>query len=326
MLSHALRSAYQGFLIPGYQPIAYLFFDLPAGDVDVNVHPTKTEVRFRDSSDVYRLAHHAVREALESRSAPEERMAAATSDLADPRSRVEAAVLDFLGSPPASERERAPFGAASPRASREAPSIAVEAARETRGTQVLDSFILIEELDGLTLIDQHALHEKILFEEIHGRLGRGEAESQRLLVPEVVDLPAALMPLIEDANESLRPLGFEVERFGPGAAAIRAFPALFDRGPGRVDLPAMVRAVLEGLRDEAGESRARGPVEARIYRIAATIACKRAVKAGTRLAPHEIGFLLAKAELARDPRHCPHGRPAFAYFSRRAIEKEFDRK
>ncbi len=336
VLSHALRSAYQGFLIPGFQPIAYLFLDLPSGDVDVNVHPTKAEVRFRDSSDVYRLVHHAVREVLARPGSAGIDPAPTDSGLedGDPRTGVEAAVLEFLASPSRPEREGRVFAAASPRweGSTLAPQAAISAsapigaAAARGGAQILQSYILLEAPDGITLIDQHAFHEKVLFEEIHRKLDAGEVESQRLLVPDVVELPQELMPLLDEASAALRSFGFEVEHFGPRTAAIHAFPALFDRGPGRTDLGSMLRAVLELLREDSGASRAVTPVEDRLYRIAATVACKRAVKAGTPLSRPEIEFLLARGDLATDPRHCPHGRPTKVFFSRRDIEREFDRK
>ncbi|MBI4604368.1 MAG: DNA mismatch repair endonuclease MutL [Planctomycetes bacterium] len=340
MLSHALRSAYQGFQIPGRQPVAYLFLDLPPGDVDVNVHPTKTEVRFRESSEVYRLVHHAVRGVLEASGEGREPagprlgagVAAGATGAPSPalderRARIEEAVLELLAGPP--ERERPPFAAASPRADRDTatafgpgPGLATAPA----AFQVLRSYIVLDGEDGVTLIDQHAFHEKILFEEIHRRLREGAIERQGLLVPEVVDLPPALMPLLDRASEVLKPFGFEVEPFGPLQAAVRGFPALLDRGPGRADLPAILRSVLEALIDEDGGGEARDPLAGPVYRIASTVACKRAVKAGTALTAEEIAYLLERGDLARDPRHCPHGRPTTVHLGRRDIERRFDRK
>ena len=343
VLSHALRSAYQGFQIPGYQPIAYLFLDLPPGDVDVNVHPTKSEVRFRDSSAMYRLVHHSVRDALErSRVSDDDRPTddPGAVEIGEPRARVEQAALDFFASPPRPERDHRAFAAASPaRRSTAAPPSLAPPSQSTSGSpspspsaaapqakQILQSYLLVESPEGITLIDQHAFHEKILFEQIHRTLSSGEVESQRLLVPEVIDLPVDLLPLVDEAAAALRPFGFELEIFGPNAAAVHAFPAILDRGPGRANVAAIVRSVLEALHSDAGGARAQKPVEDRIYRIAATIACKRAVKAGMPLSPPEIDHLLARGDLARDPRHCPHGRPTSVFYSRRDIEREFDRK
>lgn len=382
VLSAALRAAYQGFHIPGYQPVAYLFLDLPAGDVDVNVHPTKSEVRFRDSSELYRLVFHGVKAALDrsreaeassrSRELPAgegepflDASLSASSARVEPlpspeqaeRARVEQAALDFFASPP--RPAPGPRPAASPSASGRPPGISSQPllvpspgpgapAPATAGPtapalasvsreisprverrsaiQVLNSYLLLETGEGIVLIDQHAFHEKILFEEIHRRILGGEIEKQRLLVPDLLDLPHELLPLVEEAAELLRPLGFDVELFGPSTAAIHALPAILDRGPGRPNASALVRSVLETLRSEGGGARARAPVDDRVRHIAATIACKRAVKAGMALSPSEIDYLLERGHLAEDPRHCPHGRPTSVTFLRRDIERAFDRK
>jgi DNA mismatch repair protein MutL len=343
MLSHALRSAFQGFQIPGRQPFAYLFIDLAPAEVDVNVHPTKTEVRFRESSDAYRLVHRAVRDVLEAQRAPEAggaSTAAATTVAgeAQRQERLEEAVLEFIEKPPAplrvpvpaaSRRDVAPSRAAvEPQApaSRTAAFAGRPAKPARQGCQVLQSYILLEDEEGLVLIDQHAFHEKILFEEIHRRLEAGALEMQRLLVPDVLELPPALMPLIEEAAEALEPFGFDLAVFGPTTAAIHGFPALLDRGPGRVDPAALVRSVLESLRGDGGPPSLVDPLAAPRYRIASTLACKRAVKAGTPLSDTEIAYLLERGELAQDPRHCPHGRPTTVRWDRKDIERDFDRK
>jgi DNA mismatch repair protein MutL len=343
IISAALRSAYQGFQIPGNQPLVYLFLEIPPADVDVNVHPTKTEVRFRDSSAVYQLVHGSIREALNGDLEPSR----ASSD--DPRAKVVRAAEEFLARP---RPERAFYPAASPRwsdsrepgqrpaassprvelplAGKAAEIVEIAAAAEPkppRAFQVLQSYLVVEALDGLVVVDQHALHEKILFEEIFRKLGEGVVESQRLLVPEVIDLAPELMPLIEPARALLEPLGFEIDAFGPAAAAVHAFPALFDREAGRTDLKSIVRSLLESLLEESGSKAAvPQPVRDELRRLAALMACKRAVKAGMPLSQEEVDALLLRGELAEDPRHCPHGRPTTLFLSRRDMERQFDRK
>ncbi|HZN58189.1 MAG TPA: DNA mismatch repair endonuclease MutL [Planctomycetota bacterium] len=357
VLSHALRAAYKGYLIPGYQPVAYLYLDVPPGDVDVNVHPTKTEVRFRDSSEVHRLVERTVAEALgegadgggsESvqlalpplEAAPADRTSSRDAeqgppDLDDTRQRVDSAARQFFSSPRATAPERVPRAAASPSSRGRAADVPAHAVELDLGAlpvdaprpiQVLDSYLLLENDEGITLIDQHALHEKILFEEIHLRLQEGRVETQRLLLPEVIDLPPDLAPLVEAAAEALRPLGFELEPFGPRSAAVHGFPGLFDRGPGRASMTPLILAALEDIRSEASAGGGASPVEDRVYRLAATLACKRAAKAGMALSAAEIEHLLRRADLARDPRHCPHGRPTSVVYTRRDIERQFDRK
>lgn len=389
-LTHALRSAYQGFHIPGYQPVAYLFLDFPAADVDANVHPTKTEVRFRDQSSVYRLVHHAVRRTLEglqvegdgaeevqpsekkSGFTMQELFAELTSDSSQPppaasRSRSSFLPMDrwssettgasparISSSPGSVTEERSVVDStakaqgvassatdasgsnlgSSERGASDVSGDAVAVATKKHVIQVFDTYLAVDSDEGLVLIDQHALHEKILYEEIYRRLVDGVVESQRLLVPEVVTVPRELLPLVEKAAELLGRFGFEVEPFGADSIACHAIPAIFDREAGQTDLESMFLALLEDLRsgvvtepkeaEEAGELPE--SVDGQLRAIASMMACKRAIKAGSALSPPEIQSLLARGSVADDPRHCPHGRPAAVVLARREMEKLFDRK
>ncbi|HLU49902.1 MAG TPA: hypothetical protein VK116_17510, partial [Planctomycetota bacterium] len=394
-------SAYQGLLVPGLHPVGYLFLDFAPESVDVNVHPTKTEVRFRDSGRVFPFVLRAVRDALadargELRSARSEADAdesaieslardegtfaiaserletasdggAALSNAELDRLRVERAAKDFLargghadlrshrssarqmsflggdarkadsvrldrsrGAGEASygidaERsiERSGERTGAPSASKAAPRSAV---------QVLDTFLLVEEGDGIVLYDQHALHEKILFEDILRRLEGGGIVRQRLIVPEVVTLLPEHVPLLDDALPLLESCGYEVEPFGARDVAVRAVPELFSRVR-RMERPAeflhdAFRLLLEsdgGARDDLAQG-ARALREGPLRALASLLACKQAVKAGTRLRPEEIAALLGRAELADDPENCPHGRPTAVRMSRREIERRFDRR
>ena len=419
-LSAALRGAYQGFLIPGQHPIAFLFLEFPTDAVDVNVHPTKSEVRFRDAARMYPLIRSAVRRALELPTAVEEpappRMQAGVDSadvdgsqspsaedaaLAEGAERVRQAALDFFdspkssaeprGRPPASRRgigrgaERRPGPgptlpisrlfradaaensaaencaaedrAGSP-ASREPPQDSEDASRHAstegepgrilpgaaeRGFQILDSYIVVEDASGVVLIDQHALHEKVLFEEIHRRLLTGDVLQQRLIVPEVIALDVEDAPLVESLCSVLSNCGYEAEPFGDREVAIHAVPELFESRHGSSSSKSVVEAVvrwiaedsvrgeLPALVSEAGErvsASDRFPaVLLDSYRdLASLMACKRAVKAGARLSSEEISSLLSKGDVADDPRHCPHGRPTTVRLSHRDLERMFDRK
>ena len=359
VLSHALRSAYQGYQTPGSQPVAYLFIDVPEDEVDVNVHPAKVEVRFRESSEVYSLVQRSVREALdagaERGSEPgsgamdmepaamgSSRRPSVTGAPPDALAAIREAALEFLRSPerPQAPRTRGNGKAAPPAASpsgaaftKSPPELgAAEAPRALPAFQVLDSYIVLESPGGLVLIDQHAFHEKIIFEEVVRRMREGTVESQRLLLPEVVDVPPSWMPLAGEVGRALAPFGFEIEPFGETAVAIHAFPGILDRETGGTDLTAIVRAAFESAIEHGGKvleepgGEAPGALGSAVRRLAATIACKRAVKAGQRLREDEIQSLIARGELAEDPRHCPHGRPAAVFLTRRDLEKQFDRR
>lgn len=342
-LSHALRMAYEGFQIPGKHPVAYLFVDLRASDVDVNVHPTKTEVRFREPSAVYGLVRSAVRNALE-RSGPEtagRSLPEAGGEGGRPASGFTPTVgsWDDVWKARRAKAEQASSAPSLPlqaeldvagASSRIADVAEPEAPRSRRAVQLLDSYLLVESPEGITLVDQHALHEKILFEEIYEKIQRGVIERQRLLVPDVIDVGPELMPLVEQLASKLANFGFEIEAFGEQTVAVHAIPGLFDREAGRTEPSEIVRAMLECLKDshetESGAEEAPEALHKELRGLASTIACKRAVKAGMPLREEEVRSLLDRGDLAEDPRYCPHGRPTTVFLSRRDIEKQFDRK
>ena len=335
LFTAALRAAYRGYLIPGKHPLAYLFFEFPADAVDVNVHPTKSEVRFRNPGLMYPLIFNVVSRVLEPASGEKPEPGGSEPGGSEPGGDGEQAGLDFLSSPAAvSAGERAPGSA---EASWSAPAGGAESAPPPasasagRAFQLLDSYILMEEDDAVLLIDQHALHEKILFEGIYRQLVEGEIVLQRLLVPEVLSISAQQAPLIEDGCRLLSACGYEAEPFGESEVAIRAVPELFE-GKGRKSRSAEICQEVfnwlerEGDRYRSGKEETPELLEARLRALASLMACKRAVKAGDRLSPGEIESLLERADLARDPRNCPHGRPTMVRLSRRELDSSFDRK
>ena len=359
VLSHALKESYQGFQIPGRHPVAYLFVEVPKCEVDFNVHPQKVEVRFRNSQSVHRAVHNAVRGALEvidvttlpasgSRLPPAGLEDDSSSDRSTlPRrtverlERVERATEDFCARDAQNPRphEQATFPVGRP-ASTTLPGGPVDlTARAAGGAaapssfvgrmpatafQVLREFIVVETDDGLRFIDQHALHEKVLYERILRRLEALDTSSQRLLLPEVVLLPPELAPVIPDVIERLRPFGFECEPFGDREVAVNAIPVQLERGPAQE----VVHEVALSVRDDAGEEArsAEGVISESRRRIAALMACKQAVKAGMKLEPEEIVELLEESEQSTDPRFCPHGRPTAIVMTREELERRFDRK
>ena len=339
LFTAALRAAYKGYLIPGKHPLAYLFFEFPAEAIDVNVHPTKSEVRFRNPGMMYPLIYNVVSRALE----PEAREEIAAEGAGgEEKAKVEQAALDFLANPPRAVRGAGASGSGSGGAGWSAAGSSRELVRESadaqepalesagKAFQILDSYILVEEEDGILLIDQHALHEKILFEGIYRQLLEGEVVQQNLLVPEVLSLSAQQAPLVEDGCRLLCACGYEAEPFGDAEVAIRAVPELFE-GKGRKSRAAEICAEVFSWLEREGDRYLRADetpevLEERLRALASLMACKRAVKAGARLSPREIDSLLEHADLARDPRNCPHGRPTMVRLSRRELDSSFDRK
>lgn len=340
LFTAALRAAYRGYLVAGKHPLVYLFFEFPADAVDVNVHPTKSEVRFRNPGLMYPLIYNVVRRVLEPGAGedPPGDDSEAASRTEEAKARVERAAMNFLSRPPSAAPGfsaqgtggGSPGGGWSAAAGRQETGEEPASQSGGRAFQILDSYILVEEEDAVLLIDQHALHEKILFEGIYRQLLEGEVVLQRLMVPEVLSISPRQVPLIEDGCRLLSACGYEAEPFGEAEVAIRAVPELFE-GKGRKSGSAEIcQEVFNWLECEGDRYRDADEtpevLEERLRALASLMACKRAVKAGDRLSPVEIDSLLERADLARDPRNCPHGRPTMVRLSRRELDSSFDRK
>ena len=187
----------------------------------------------------------------------------------------------------------------------------------TKAIQVHDSYLIAETGDGMMVIDQHALHERILYEELRNRVGRGIIESQGLLIPEPVDLTAAEAALLIEQSELLGKLGLEIETFGGDTVLVRSIPAMLRHvNPGR-----LVRDLAEHLRTQPLPPTRDGVLGELMH----MIACKGAVKAGQPLSPPEIEELLARGHLVANSHHCPHGRPTALVFTKADLEKQFGR-
>lgn len=299
-LGHALQEAYRGLLMTGRYAVGFLFISMPADGVDVNVHPTKCEVRFRDAQVMYHLVRGAVKQRLNAQN-----------------------LVPRLQLPPEQEMplngvdERSIF----PEAQTEAPPIRYAPADvripQSRAIQIHDSYLIVETSGGMLVIDQHALHERILFEQLRQRIRDGELEVQRLLIPEPIDLPADQAANVLEAKVELLQLGLEVEDFGGGTVLLASYPALL----GRISPVEIFKSAVDSLM-----SRERTPSkEQMLHHLLATMACKAAVKAGDPLTPEEITHLMTLRELAEDSHHCPHGRPTSLTFSKHELEKQFRR-
>jgi DNA mismatch repair protein MutL len=183
--------------------------------------------------------------------------------------------------------------------------------------QVLDTFLVVEDGDAVLFVDQHALHERILFEQLQERVRAGTLETQRLLIPEPIALPPARAAAVLAHRDALAALGLEVEDFGGGTVLLAGYPALLGKQPPR----AVFEAVVEHL-----ASRDRVPSRDEMLNdVLSLMACHGAVRAGDRLSPAEIAALLARRELARDAHHCPHGRPTILRFTRHDLDRQFKR-
>jgi DNA mismatch repair protein MutL len=193
----------------------------------------------------------------------------------------------------------------------------VAAPTSNKAIQLHDAYLVLETPDGMLVIDQHALHERILFEQFKQRLAAGSLETQRLLIPEPIDLPADQAALVLEHREALAALGLEVEDFGGGTVLLASYPALLGhRSP---------VSVLRGVIDQL-VSKDRPPSREQLLNdLLSLMACHAAVRAGDRLTPEEINALVAQKDLALDTHHCPHGRPTSLLFSRQELDRQFQR-
>mgnify|MGYP005844698973 CR=1 FL=1 len=323
LLRGALRAAYGDLLPAGRHPVAALWLRVPFEAVDVNVHPAKAEVRFRDAAGVRGLLVGMLRRALAEHG---QRTAPALSRSLLGRGRWS----QDRGALPAGLAEAAeafvapgasgdlPLGAphcrpaAPPRATSEDHPLGAALA------QLLDSYILAQNRRGLVLVDQHAAHERIVYERLKAELAAGGVRRQALLLPEVVELPAEERQVLLARSAELAELGLVVEGFGEAAVLVREAPALL--GPAALD--ALVRALAADLLalDEAVALRDA------IERVAATLACHGSVRAGRRLAPAEMDALLRQMESTPGSGHCNHGRPTWIELDRGMIERLFQRR
>jgi DNA mismatch repair protein MutL len=329
LLVGALRAAYRDLIARDRHPIAALFLDVPLEEVDVNVHPAKTEVRFRDPSAVRGLIIGGLRHALDEetqRSAAREQVAApvmwSTSETADRHSRESGNPSDawtpaFDGVTGVAEEQRLFEPAPSARAEPAVEPVSSFPLGVARG-QVAATYIVAEAEDGLVIVDQHAAHERLVLERMRAAREGGTVARQALLIPEVVELDEPDCDRLEAAAAELAEMGLDVERFGPTAMLVRAVPAAL----GKTDA-ARLLADLAGEIAELG-----GPLSLRdkLDHVAATIACHGSVRAGRILSVAEMNALLREMEVTPRSGQCNHGRPTWVKLGHSEIERLFGRK
>jgi DNA mismatch repair protein MutL len=293
-----------------------LWLDLPPEELDVNVHPAKTELRFRDAGAVRALVIGSVGRALAGGAGTA--LPAPRPSLHLVRSRPGAVPYPHVPLPGMAETQLA-FGAGP--AARVLP-VAEPAAEHPLGApvaQVLDTYVIAVAADGsLVLVDQHAAHERLTHEALREQMLDGGVRTQPLLLPAVIDLPVADVGRLLGRAEELGKLGLEIEAFGPGAVMVRALPAALgspEPGP-----------LLRDLADELGEMEEATSLHARLDAVIARLACHGSVRAGRRLNAAEMDALLRQMEATPRAATCSHGRPTFLKLTKAEIEKLFGRR
>jgi DNA mismatch repair protein MutL len=312
-LTTALLQAYHTLLMVGRYPLAVVFLDINPEDVDVNVHPQKAEIRFRNPDKIFSFVQRAVRRSLLAYSpVPQMPVQKLWGNAAPPQPGID---WTLVHSDTAGEAEKVvPHPPAAPEVHQ--PVLSNLPLLRLVG-QIGAAYLIAEGPDGLYLIDQHAAHERVLFEKLMAQHGQNNIPSQTLLTPVVVTLSPAQANLIGGQLSILHHFGFQVEPFGPNDFQVRALPALF----GQADPASALRALVEDFEED--ESPLQNEIESRI----AARVCKRmAVKAGQALSPEEQRALLSELEMCNSPRTCPHGRPTMIHLSVEMLERQFGRK
>jgi DNA mismatch repair protein MutL len=333
LLVGALRAAYRDLIARDRHPIAALFLSVPLEDVDVNVHPAKTEVRFRDPSAVRGLIVGGIRAALDAeahRSAAREQAAAPVAWMTsedqptiEDAERVIAALsqVSALGGVAGVREERALFSGIRMEPAGRAEPAAAPVPKHPLGVargQVAATYIVAEAEDGLVIVDQHAAHERLVLERMRAARAGGAVSTQPLLMPEVVELDEPDCDRIEAAAAELTGLGLEIERFGPTSVLVRSTPAAL----GTAD----VRGLIADIAAELAELGSALSLQERLDHVSATIACHGSVRAGRVLSVAEMNALLREMEATPRSGQCNHGRPTWVKLGHGEIEKLFGRR
>jgi DNA mismatch repair protein MutL len=290
LISHAIAEAYRGIIAAKMYPVIILFLSVPLSEVDVNCHPAKLEVRFKKGADIHRLVHDALKAAL---SPPRETRLYEVSEI---------------------KEDMAAYSAVPPLASR--PEMIPSPTWRMVG-QIKGTYLVLEGTEGVMIIDQHAAHERILYERLKNALHGGGVSQQPFLIPQPIELKREEKELLIEYRAELARMGLELEEFGEKSVVVQAIPA-FLQGE---DL----RVLLETLSEELGERGEGDAVEHCLDRICMLLACRGAVKANQRLQEGEVQSLLAQWEAGAQPVTCPHGRPLLVKWGWREFERWFRR-
>ena len=324
---HAVREAYRGLVDPARTPTVALILELDPREVDVNVHPQKSEVRFRAQSAIHSAVRKSIERALRAANLvphfTPDAFRAMPAETGAPR-----APLFGSGLPVAPTRDFTEFAALASGAlamgARAEPKPSVVSDAQALGAefpyiQLLNGFLVTEDADGIVIVDQHALHERAMFAMFMERLDRGPLESQRMLVPLVLERSAREVEILAEIEPLLARLGIAARPFGPRSVAVESVPTLLHSR--NADAGAFVGDLLA----KAVEHGSLVSLEAALHEVVDMMSCKAAVKAGDSLAPGEIRDLLRMRESVERSTACPHGRPTSIRIPRAELERRFGR-
>ena len=337
MLAGVIRAAYQDFLARDRHPMAALFVELDPEFVDVNVHPAKTEVRFRDAGNIRGLMIGALRHSLADAG---HRASTTVAGFALGKARPEGAPTGALFQsglqayaprpsypappPPGQGGMREASAAYSPdlapsaRVEPDAPAPSADFPLGVARAQLHETYIVTQTADGIVIVDQHAAHERLVYEDMKRQMTEGGVKRQALLIPDVVELTEDEAARVVERADELAVLGLEIEAFGAGAVCVRATPALF----GEMDTAGLIR----DLADDFAEYDAGLALKERFEEVMGNMACRGSVRSGRRLNAEEMNALLRQMEATPHSGQCNHGRPTYVELKLADIEKLFGRR
>lgn len=321
LLYGCLRAAYADVLARDRHPVAALFLDLPAEEVDVNVHPAKSEVRFRDAALVRSLIISAIKQALhENGKKSSSSLVAPTLSALKPANAPAPPPMSFSSYGNLAEATHVAYA---PSARAEIHAAAVpEATLHPLGAaraQIHENYIIAQTESGLVIVDQHAAHERLVYERFKAQAAERGVQKQGLLTPEIVALDESRAENLLQHKETLAKLGLEIDAFGADAIAVQAIPALL--GP-----KADIQGLVQDLADETLERGIAQGLEEKLNHILATMACYGSVRSGRRMNAEEMNALLRDMESSPLSGQCNHGRPTYIELKLSDIEKLFGRK
>lgn len=336
LLIGCVRAAYSDLMPRDRHPVVVLFVDLPAEDVDVNVHPAKAEVRFRDAGLVRGAIISALKHAL---------LSAGQTTSSTLSFQALSALRPLSAGPglPYSRQQPAYYGNLAekvtaaytpvPISMNLAPSARMEPTPDYEQTpipaaayplgaaraQIHENYIVAQTENGLVIVDQHAAHERLTYERFKSQMNDGGIRSQGLLIPVIVDLPDTDMTLLMDHAGTLSQVGIQVEPFGTNAVAVQGVPEILGH---RTDIPALIRDIVDELKEDGKTTAAQN----HIHELLATMACHGSIRSGRRLSAEEMNALLRQMEQTPHSGHCNHGRPTYITLDLKDIEKLFGRR
>lgn len=350
-LNHAIRTGYGDLLPQGKFPITFVFIQIDAREIDVNVHPTKREIKFSQEHQIYNLVNLSVRKCLGSLRAtptfaPKEKLLKSSEkeSIQDIRAKSGHQVSPKQEVPPIQKEIGGRTGKGKGFTPQQEKTVSevysqdpltkddqieqkvVKPPEISPGKknlwQVFDSYMITQDKDEIIIIDQHAAHERILYEQAYSNLTKGKATAQQLLFPSVVELSPSEYFLLENNSDLFSKLGFEIKPFGGKSVMINAVPSLL----GKRSEELFLKEILSDLEDRLKTQIEPSDPLFRIKSIAQSFACKAAIKAGERLGQDDMSSLYKSLFATRNPFSCPHGRPTLIRFPLKELDKRFKKK